>query len=273
VDYQIAIPTYKRYEVLKTQTLETLKTLNADINKIHVFVATEEEREKYAEVIGDEYKIIVGLPGIGWQRKFINQYFPKNTRVFCMDDDIHGIYHKGEKKLQPIDLTLDEIVEMGYYWADKYGARIWGINHTFNNFYLKDEISIGLKYILATFMGTYAHDWIWQDPNRPLVNTGEDHHTSLRAFVRYGSVVRFEYICLDTDTFTDGGNHTSTLERDGVPRMVKHKENLEKVAERYPDIATVRLLPDTGNPTMRFKPISVARIHRSKARSYLEEKA
>jgi len=268
VDYQIAVPTYKRYEVLKNQTLETLKTLGAQTSKIHIFVATEEERKKYAEVIGSEYNIVVGLPGIGWQRKFINQYFSQNTRVFCMDDDIRGIYQKGEKKLQPIDISLDEIVEMGYYWADKYDSRIWGINHTFNNFYLKDEISIGLKYILGTFMGTYAHDWIWQDPDRPLVNTGEDHHTSLRAFVRYGSVVRFEYICLDTDTFTDGGNHTSTMERDGVPRMVKHGENLTKVSERYPDLASVRYMKDTGHPTMRFKPVILNKIPRAEAQSW-----
>jgi hypothetical protein len=259
MSYQIAVPSYKRYEILKTQTLPTLDKLKADRDKIHIFVANEDEAEKYKEAIGDNYHIVVGLPGIGWQRKFINSYFDKGTKVFCVDDDVKNIYQKGEKKLELSEYTLDEIVERGYALCEKYGSRVWGINHTFNNFYLKNEISIGLKYILGTFMGTYAHDWIWQDDNRPLVNTGEDHHTSLRAFVKYGSVVRFEYLCLETDLDTIGGNAQSTLERDGVPRMVKHLENLTKVAERYPDIAQVRLMNDTANPTMRFKSITIAR--------------
>jgi hypothetical protein len=259
MSYQIAVPSYKRYEILKTQTLPTLDKLKADRDKIHIFVANEEEEEQYRSVIGNDYKIIVGVAGIGWQRKFINSYFAKGERVVCVDDDVKGIFQKGEKRLEPVDITLDEIVNRGYELTEKYGSRLWGINHTFNSFYMKNEISIGLKYILGTFMGTYAHDWIWQDTDRPLVNTGEDHHTSLRAFVRYGSVVRFEYLCLETDLDTPGGNAQSTLERDGVPRMVKHLENLTKVAERYPDIAKVRLMNDTANPTMRFKPITIAR--------------
>jgi hypothetical protein len=259
MSYQIAIPSYKRYEILKTQTLPTLDKLKADRDKIHIFVANEEEEEQYRSVIGNDYKIIVGVAGIGWQRKFINSYFAEGERVVCVDDDVKGIFQKGEKRLEPVDITLDEIVNRGYELTEKYGSRLWGINHTFNSFYMKNEISIGLKYILGTFMGTYAHDWIWQDTDRPLVNTGEDHHTSLRAFVRYGSVVRFEYLCLETDLDTPGGNAQSTLERDGVPRMVKHLENLTKVAERYPDIAKVRLMNDTANPTMRFKPITIAR--------------
>jgi hypothetical protein len=54
-----------------------------------------------------------------------------------------------------------------------------------------------------------------------------------------------------------------------VPRMIKHEENLKKVAERYPDLAKVRYLKDTGNPTMRFKPVSIARIKRENARPWL----
>lgn len=259
MSYQIAIPSYKRYEILKTQTLPMLDQLGADRKKIHIFVASKNEATEYRNAVGNDYQIIVGLAGIGWQRKFINAYFEEGTKVFCVDDDVKGIYQKSTKKLEPLDITLDDVVARGYALCEKYNSRVWGINHTFNNFYLKDEISVGLKYILGTFMGTYAHDWIWQDPDRPLVNTGEDHHTSLRAFVKYGSVVRFEYLCLETDLDTIGGNAQSTLERDGVPRMVKHLENLTRVAERYPDISTVRFMNDTANPTMRFKPITIAR--------------
>jgi hypothetical protein len=71
--------------------------------------------------------------------------------VVCVDDDVKGIFQKGEKRLEPVSISIDEIVNRGYELAEKYSSRIWGINHTFNNFYLKDEISVGLKYILGTF--------------------------------------------------------------------------------------------------------------------------
>jgi predicted CoA-binding protein len=64
VSYQVAIPSYKRYEILKTQTLPTLDKLGADRDKIHIFVANEDEAEKYKETIGENYRIVIGQRGI-----------------------------------------------------------------------------------------------------------------------------------------------------------------------------------------------------------------
>jgi predicted CoA-binding protein len=74
MSYQIAVPSYKRYEILKTQTLPTLDKLKADRDKIHIFVANEEEEEKYRAVIGDDYRIVVGQRGISTQRKYIHNW-------------------------------------------------------------------------------------------------------------------------------------------------------------------------------------------------------
>jgi hypothetical protein len=86
----------------------------------------------------------------------------------------------------------------------------------------------------------------------------------LRAFVKYGNVVRFEYICLDTEALP-GGNAQATLERDGVPRMVKHLENLTEVQKRYSDLCSLKFAKDTGNPTLRFKPVTVMKVPREEA--------
>ena len=97
--YQIAIPSYKRYEILKTQTLPTLDNLKTDRDKIHIFVANEEEAERYKEVIGSNYRIVVGQRGISTQRKYIHNYFAENERVVSFDDDVMEMYEKGETKI------------------------------------------------------------------------------------------------------------------------------------------------------------------------------
>ena len=44
--YIIAIPTYKRYNILNSHTLATLQRHKIDINKIYIFVANiQEEKE------------------------------------------------------------------------------------------------------------------------------------------------------------------------------------------------------------------------------------
>jgi hypothetical protein len=88
MNYQIAVPSYKRYEILKTQTLPTLDKLKADRDKIHIFVANEEEAEKYKDAIGDNYRIVVGQRGISTQRKYIHNYFADDERVVSFDDDV-----------------------------------------------------------------------------------------------------------------------------------------------------------------------------------------
>lgn len=258
MSYQIAVPSYKRYEILKTQTLPTLDKLKADRDKIHIFVANEEEAEKYKEAIGDNYRIVVGQRGISTQRKYIHNYFADDERVVSFDDDVIEMYEKGEKKIQPITYTLDEIVERGYEITEKHGARLWGVNPNSNNFFLKDELSVGLRYITATIMGSYGKEWIFTDPERRMTNTGEDAHSSLRAFVKYGAVVRFEYICFKTNWFAEGGNRTCVQE-DGQTREQRHLEELTWVQSRFADLCKLQVHKDTGISSLRFKPITIAR--------------
>ncbi len=46
-DYVVAIPSYKRAEQLRDQTLVTLKDANIAANRVAVFVADEAESDMY----------------------------------------------------------------------------------------------------------------------------------------------------------------------------------------------------------------------------------
>lgn len=262
MDYVVAIPTYARVKALTTKTLPTLDRMKCDRDKIHIFVANEEEREKYDAALNGEYRLIVGVKGISRQRKFYHEWFPADTKIVSIDDDVEDVLQKQDNRMVPTTYTLDALAEEAYGYCEQVGARLWGLHHGTNAFYMKNEIWAGLRYCAATLMGTYAHDWIFCDPNRRMTNTGEDHHSSLRGFVRYGANIRFEYLGFKQDWFGEGGNAQCVAEEDGVERNIRHRDELLKVHEQYADLCKVIYHEDTGITALRLKPITVQKFPR-----------
>lgn len=260
MNYQIVIPSYQRAEICRDQTLSTLERLKTDKDKINIFVASQEQEEIYREVLKDDYRIIVGVRGISSQRKFYHNCFPENERLLSIDDDMSDLLELGDKKLVPTRYRLDEIAETGFSIAEAQGARQWGINPTMNHFFLKNHVSVGLRYICANFMGSYAKDWIFTDPNRRMTNTGEDHHSTLRGFTRYGAVVRLEYLCPKTKYFAKGGIDACVVE-DGQTRAERHAEELAWVQSQFSDISSIQVKAG-GVVNLRLKPITFSRIAR-----------
>lgn len=263
MDYQIVVPSYRRAEICKNQTLTVLDKLKADKDKITVFVANDEEAETYNAVLRNEYRVVVGVRGISSQRKFYHNYFPEGTKLLNIDDDMAELFQLGDNKLIPCEYTITDIAKLGFNSAEKEGARLWGINPTMNHFFLKDFISVGLRYICANFMGSYAGDWVFVDPKRRMTPTGEDHHSSLRSFSRYGAVTRIEWLCPKTKYFASGGIDACVTE-DGAKRADKHAAELRWVQSQYEELCSVSIKAG-GVVNLRFKPITYNRIDRKVA--------
>ena len=90
MDYQIAIPSYKRPETIKKKTLKVLESYNIDPSRITIFVADEDELVKYKESLKDTpyQKLVDGVHTIGAQRNFIEKYYPEGTKLVMFDDEI-----------------------------------------------------------------------------------------------------------------------------------------------------------------------------------------
>ena len=75
--YVVAIPSYKRQEILVTKSLKTLIDGGVSPSQIYIFVANNEEKDNYEKhVPKNMYKtLVVGKKGIINQRKFILKYF------------------------------------------------------------------------------------------------------------------------------------------------------------------------------------------------------
>lgn len=92
----IVIPTYDRSNNFKT--IKYLKEENVPDEWITIFLANEDEKEKYISKVGEnKYNWVIGVLGICNQRNFITDYFDEGKIIVSLDDDISKIIHKDGK--------------------------------------------------------------------------------------------------------------------------------------------------------------------------------
>jgi hypothetical protein len=262
LDYQIAIPSYKRAEICRDKTLATLVRHKADPERITVFVANEEEYAEYTKVLPSNIKIVVGVPKLWPQRHWYNtQHYPKGTRILNLDDDISAFKMLAKDKLAEYDGTIDDLARLGFSTCEEHGARLWGIGAVENAFYMADTITVGLRYICGIVHGSYAGDTSVTNPKRSQKSSGEDFETTLRAFVDYGAVVRIDYLCPSTKYFAQGGIDAELKDSGQPDRQVDHTETLKDIVARFPDLASLKTKAN-GVVNIRLKPITYVKISR-----------
>ena len=121
-----AIPTYKRYDVVKEKTLSVLKKYKIPIKDIYVFVANKSEKMLYQDSLGKDYNLIVGVIKLYNQRNFISNYFSVGEKIVYLDDDISEITELGNKKLNPIkDLKL--FIKDAFDECEAHNLFLWGV--------------------------------------------------------------------------------------------------------------------------------------------------
>jgi len=235
-NYVVAIPSYKRAPILIDKTLKTLKEGGVSASKIHIFVANKDEYKEYNELIPKELysKIIVGKIGIANQRVFIKRYFKEGQMVVSLDDDIEGLFKMttakpaGLVKLKAVDTFFKE----AFTRLKTEGLYIWGIYPVRNPFFMKNNVSTGLKFIIGALYGFInRHDKTLE----PSVNSEgkEDYEQSILYYKKDGGVLRYNNITIKTKFLAEGG--LGKIEK----RFEMNKKAAEYLHKTYPDICTI----------------------------------
>jgi hypothetical protein len=204
--YKIAIPSYKREEQLKDKTLRVLEKYQVPPDRVYIFVANEEERERYEKALaGHLYNNIhVAVPTIGAARNFIEQeFFSEGEYVVSLDDDLTGIHRwVDEKTLVEVDDFEKELIVAGYEAMQTHGTKCWGIYAAANPYFMSEGHTTKLCYIIASCYGFIVeHD----DFLRRETNHGEDYEYSIRQYIKNGKVFRFNNYTVKTKYFGTGG--------------------------------------------------------------------
>ncbi len=228
-DYVVAIPTYNRVNELVGKTLITLKKGGVDPTNIYIFLANNDELQKYADAVPKDLygKMVVGKKGIAAQRKFISMYFPVGTYVVSIDDDIQSLGKRVDDKTLSTIRNVDGFFRKAFDTISKKGLYLWGIYPTPNPYYMTDKTSVDLKFIIGCLHGFISRKDRSLFPSES-AETKEDYELSILYFKKDGGVVRFNNISVKTKFNAPGGLGTDRYERN-----LKAAEYLEKT---YPDL-------------------------------------
>ena len=209
MDYRIAIPTISRSKTIREKTIGYLLRTDIDLSKIDIFFSKPEEIEDYKKELKDlpiKNYIPTNQKHIRLQRNFISRYYPKNTFVVGIDDDIQSLQTKINDK-KTVELTqLNDFILNAFKISQMNKSDMSGIGAVLNPFFMKNAVSFNLKYIVGCFYG-------WKNTNQPKntlsTEKGKDGYfiTHLGAYIFSNtSVVLSEtdvqHVMLEPDTVT-----------------------------------------------------------------------
>uniref|UniRef100_A0A6C0LKJ8 TET-Associated Glycosyltransferase domain-containing protein n=1 Tax=viral metagenome TaxID=1070528 RepID=A0A6C0LKJ8_9ZZZZ len=231
-NYIVAIPTYNRVKELVNKSLKTLNRGKVNSNKIYIFVANKEQEQLYKDAVPKSmyHKIVVGKVGIANQRKFISKYFPEKQYIVSMDDDVEELeMMTAPDKLVKIT-NLDKFFNDAYKKLKEENLYIWGIYPVHNPFFMKKNVSTGLKFIIGVLYGYINRHNTKLEPSIN-AETKEDFEQSILYYKMDGGVVRYNYIVPKTKFNAPGGLGTDRFER--------NKKAAAYLKKTYPDIITI----------------------------------
>jgi hypothetical protein len=238
MDWVIAIPSYKRPDILRKKTLQTLQDGGIDMSRVTVFLANHEEAVAYGTL---PVATVVGVPGLAAQRQFIQSHYPIGQLILFMDDDISSIKQKNGDRLLPV-VDLKTLFNRAFELMGS--ANIWGVYPAANARFMQDTVTYTCKYIIGALYGI-RNTW---DEARQLQygDNQEDKERTLRYFELDGQVVRINYVTILTSYYSKGGMESPTRKAD-----TEHWTSV--IEKRWPKYVTRVYKEKQGIWDMRFR--------------------
>lgn len=247
MNYEIAIPSYKRANTVKEKTLALLTKHNINPDRVTIFVANDQEHQVYSETLKDTpyNKIVIGEVGMGAIRRFIQKHYPEGTYVMNFDDDLQECFVKiDDKTMVPVGNLEQDVIIRGFKACEEHDAKLFGIYAAANPMFMKNRIAVGLYYCIGSCWGLVTrHD---NDLSVQL-DDKEDFERSLQHYVKDGKVVRLDDITVKSKYYTEDGGMQVTRTND---RILKSAENL---VERFPGLCTMYIRETTGHAELRLR--------------------
>ena len=227
--YVIAIPSYKRAIELPLKTLATLQRYHVPLDKIFVFVVEEEMADYQKTCPG--FTIISGHLGLVNQRAFIENYFPIDTNILFMDDDVSDVFTLSPTNTRTPISDFNQFVLDGFERMNALGVTLWSIYPVDNTMFMSESKSetIGLTYCVGAFYGQKnTRDIILKD------DSVEDRERTILRYLRDGRVLRFNHVGMKTKYFAKGGMMSAD-------RQMKHKIASEDLVRKYPKLVRLKV--------------------------------
>lgn len=234
MDYQVAIPSYRRPAVVAAKTLKMLEAGGVPHDRITVFVASGHEADLYRATVPATVRIVVGVVGLAAQRAFIHAYYTHGQRIVFVDDDISLVKTVDASGQRLITAPVSDLIEQGFRQLEEHGARIWGVYPAATALYMRKKavVSTELSYIIGALYGVVNVD----PPALLYGDNQEDKERTLRYYAADGVVVRLNKWTIQTNYYAPGGMDSPT-------RKAETEAATQKLADEFLGLVRRRWKP------------------------------
>jgi len=234
VEYQVAVPTYRRWrpvrELTKRKrfkdvdtpfilalTLDWLGRQLIPVERVTLFVADEGEATSYFYAlqgsIWAEVRIVVAELGIKNCRNFIYRHYPEGTYIISVDDDVERMTWKvKESTLKHTELRslppggLEKLIYEARQRMSEKKAFLWGLNTSQNPMHMHTTGVSERNGLVNGYVAGYINRPSCPELLRSLTDASEDAEFSVRHFAKDGIVLRFRmYSAVTTPYWNAGG--------------------------------------------------------------------
>jgi hypothetical protein len=246
-DWVIAIPSYKRAETLRDKTLQVLRHYGIPRQRIHVFVADAAEAAAYKAALDPATygHMHIAEPGMAAVRNYITRFFPMGKQIFNMDDDIRGFieFSEGARRNERPLRDLSAAITAGFREAQRTGFRLFGFYPVANGYFMKDNHTTDLKYIIGAVWGIV-------NPGKILTVSIDDKEDYLRSVIMYlldGGVIRYNSVAPQSAYYKEPGGMQETR------TMRRIETSARAMTGAFPDLTTINLTKKSGMPELRLR--------------------
>lgn len=229
---RIAIPTYKRAQIIDTLSLALLKKCSIPNESVYLFLSNAEEYKEYSYLLQDGYNLVYTKDLYNLQEKhnYIQDYFDVGERIIVMEDDIRSLKRKDDNRV--IEYTdFKTMVQDGWHACDKKGTKLWGIYPIPNGMFMSESITSDLVCITGYLFGIE----ITKDKFlRCNTENKHDYERSILHYIKYGSVCRLDYIAQYSQSFTGKGGLQAQHTNSG--RCENEIKGCEYLTKRFPHL-------------------------------------
>jgi len=222
-----AIPSYKRSDVIFDKTLATLRRGRVALCDVYIFVVNDEE-EAYRQACPG-YQIQVGLLGLIQQRSFIQGFFPQDTYIVFLDDDIKLIHKPIDAKTSEEITDIPGLISQMIIQMTSEHVSICGIYACDNK-----KFALGNPEISTRFAYLVGAMYLIKNLRMPEVQLDssecaslEDRLRTILYYKKEGKCLRFNHIIAKTSYFAPGGLWSED-------RLQIHKAQSEALVARFP---------------------------------------
>lgn len=195
---KFVIPSYKRPDKLKSQSLEFLKKYNVDMKDVYIFIRYDDPLREQYEDIDDVCIITSQIKGIGNTHNFITEYFDEGEFIVELDDDLIRMVDKDKNEVSDLLGEINKMIDMMKEENISYGGIYQVDNKMFMN--QSENYTRDLRYMLGLFRIRRICKEIKLE-----TNYCEDFENCILHFIRDKKILKNNHLCGITRNYAKGG--------------------------------------------------------------------